>query len=774
MPKKPTLALCMIVKPTDDEALLLSRCLKYIMRFNKLGKNGKVIKPVDEICITQAGLEPNAKVSEVAKMVGAKESFYKWDNNFANARNYNFSQATSDYILWLDCDDVLKGAENLRELIQKMSESSIDAVAMNYLYDFDENMLCTVKHIKTRVVKRGTVKWVGDVHEDFESLRQINTFFDDAIEVLHLKEKNAVEVSVDRNLEIANASMAAHPDDPRSLWLVANAHWGAGKLDEAVDYFQKFVVASSSDEERYIAYLVLSSIRKDEDYALKALALRPNYPNAYHRLAEINLERGKYSRSIEFTEIGLQLPTPDTNILVHNPRDYDYNPLMTMLQAYWQLGKIKKCVDIINGLVEMFPNDFAVKERKEMLDIELGEILQVEKYLEEAAKLPKAKMKKYLDKLPEKIQQHPEVCAFRNHHFVKTTSTGKDLVYYCGYTSKVWDPKTAMTTGVGGSEEAVINLSQQFVKAGYNVTVYNNCGQGGDFDGVTYKPYWSYNHNDKQDVTILWRHPKLVDYLDKNKCGKLLVDLHDIIGEAELTDDRFEKIDKVLVKTNAHRVLFPNVPDEKIAIIPNGIDVALFDTKPEKNQHLILSTSSPDRHLDATLDVFEELIKQQPDKPWKLAWYYGWGVYDYVHEDNKEMMEWKNTQMVRFNNLLAQGRAEGGYMLGQGDIAEKYLEAGVFLYPTEFYEIFCISAVKAQLAGCKMVTSDFAALGEVVQADKVHTDAEKWGKQNTFGDTVNVDKYVKAIIEGKEDENTIKTETYAWDTVGKQWLKELV
>lgn len=775
MSKRPTISLCMIVKPTDDEALLLSRCLKYVLKYKSIDSKGKVSSPVDEICITQAGLEPNAEVSKVAKACGAKESFYKWDNNFANARNYNFDQATSDYVFWLDCDDVLKGGEKLREAVEAMETNKIEAVAMNYLYDFDESGLCTVKHVKTRIVKRGTVKWVGDVHEDFEALRQINTFFDENIEVLHLKKGKDVAVSVDRNLEIAKESMEAHPDDPRSLWLMANAHWGAGKLEEAADLFKQFVVASSSDEEKYIAYLVLSSLEKSEELALKALGIRPNYPNAYHRLAEINLEKGKYQRCIEFIEIGLQLPVPDTQILVHNPRDYDYNPLMTMLQAYWQMGKIKKCMEIINTLSEMFPTDKNVQERKEILELELGEVLEVDKYIEEAGKIKgKAALKKYLNKLPEKIQQHPEVCAFRNHHFVKTKSSGKDLVYYCGYTSKVWTPETAETTGVGGSEEAVINLSKQFAKAGWNVTVYNNCGQGGTWDGVTYKPYWSYNHNDKQDVTILWRHPKLVDYLDTKKSGKIFIDLHDVIGIAELPEERLKKIAKVLVKSNAHRVLFPDIPDDKIAIVPNGIDVALFEEKPEKNPYLILNTSSPDRHLEATLDIFEKLIKEQPDKPWKLAWYYGWGVYDFVHEDNKEMMAWKNTQLTRFNNLLAAGRAEGGTMLGQGDIAKKYLEAGIFLYPTEFYEIFCISAVKAQLAGCKMVTSDFAALAEVVQGEKIHTEGEKWGKENTFGDTVNTDKYLAAILDRGCLKSTIDPNTYSWEMVGKQWIKEIV
>ena len=72
-----------------------------------------------------------------------------------------------------------------------------------------------------------------------------------------------------------------------------------------------------------------------------------------------------------------------------------------------------------------------------------------------------------------------------------------------------------------------------------------------------------------------------------------------------------------------------------------------------------------------------------------------------------------------------------------------------------------------------MVTSDFAALAEVVQGEKIHTEGEKWGKENTFGDTVNTDKYLAAILDGKQAESAIDPNTYSWETVGKQWIKEI-
>lgn len=761
------LSLCMIAKPGEHE--LLARCLKYVASY------------VDEICITQAGEKPSKEMSAVIKAYGGKESFFKWTKNFAEARNFNFEQATGDYIFWCDTDDIVKHAFQLRNLVKMMDEKKVECVAMNYLYDFNENKECTVKHVKTRIVQRGCVKWVGAVHEDFEKLREISTFFTKDMEVMHIKDKERSDNSAKRNLEIAKNEMEMHPDDPRSLWLSANGYWGVGDIPKAIEMFELFVKESSSDDEKYIAYLTLSSLKKTEDDALKALSLKPTLPNAYFRMAEVKFDQGKYLNCISFLELGLQLPIPETEIVVYNPRDYDYNPLMLMMKAYWKIGRTKKSVEIINEMAEMFPDDKEVQTKKKLLAGELGEVLKVEKYLEKARKIKdKIYLKKYLDGLPDKVQQHPELCIFRNENFVKEESSGKDLVYYCGFTEKVWDPNVAMEKGVGGSEEAVINLSKELAKKGWNVTVYNNCGHGGVFDGVTYKPFWSYNYRDKQDVTIFWRHPKPVDYVG-DWAGKIFVDLHDVVPQGEFTVERLKKIEKIMVKTKAHRVLFPNVPDEKFSIIPNGIDPSLFEKKVEKNPYLVLNTSSADRHLDATLDVFEELIERQPEKPWKLAWYYGWGVYDSVHEGNKEMMEWKKKQMERFEKLVKEGRAEGGTMLGHKEIAEKYLEAGIFLYPTQFYEIFCISAVKARLAKCLIIASDFAALKETITGGaRIHTSGNRWGAENTFGDDENIEAYVNAIADSAKvinDENMYDSEVakneYHWLNVSNQWNENI-
>lgn len=747
--------LSMIVKASDEEAKLLDRCLKYASPY------------FDELNITITG--ENQACEDVCEKYMAKVSHFKWVGDFSKARNFNFSKATGEYIMWLDCDDILKNGHLIKDTVSEMKENHIDAVILPYLYDFDENGLCTVRHLKTRIIKNdGTFKWAGALHEDFESNREIRQFLDEKIEVMHLKTGEQAEESSIRNLDIAKICYKKDKNDPRNVYLMANAYLSLNNEKEAIKYLKRFVDMSQSDEEKYLAYLNIFDVTKDTADITKAWLLRPAYPNVYFKLGEYFYKNKELQRARQYIELGLQMPKPDDSIIVFNPREYDYVPLMLMVNICFELGEYSKALATIEVIQKIYPKDKTIKDMKKVISDHLGDVLRVDDILEELSKITDKKyLKKRLEKLPDSIKSHPKIAYFRNENFIKEESSGKDLVYYCSYTSKEWSP---LDTAVGGSEEAVINLSKELFKMGWNVTVYNNCGKNaGIYDGVKYLPFWEYNHRDKQDVTIIWRHPRFVDFLDE-RAGKVFIDMHDVIPAGEFTRERLDKIRGVFVKSKAHQKIL-ELGD--VITIPNGVNLDQFKQEVERNPYLVLNTSSADRHLESTLDVFEELIKRQPDKPWKLAWYYGWGVYDFAHANDKSMMDWKQRQVDRFEKLKADGRAEGGVMLNHEDVAKKYLEAGVFLYPTQFYEIDCISARKAQIAGCGVVTSDFAALDETVEfGTKIHTKGERWGKENTFGDP-QTDKYIDAILKAKSSSVMGWGRQFEWSSIAKKWNEKI-
>ncbi|QGH73307.1 MAG: tetratricopeptide repeat protein [Siphoviridae sp. cttb18] len=784
MQKDPKIALCLIVKPSNEEAELLKRALQYSAPH------------VDGIFITITG--ENKKVEDVCKLYDAKVSHFEWVHDFSAARNFNFQQVPKDYthIIWQDADDVVRGLEKLREVLKKNPE--VDAFTMNYLYWFDENKNPVVVHIKTMVVKNDQgVEWAGELHEDFKIKRELVVKFINGIDRLHLTNQDRVVESGWRNLEIAKKQAEKHPNDPRVYWNLGNAHKAVLQSKEALENFDKFLLTSKSDEEKYIAllrmgetYLIEKDYIKAIETAKMAIGTKPEYPDGYYLRGNILFEMKDYGGAKDSYMMGMKQKPPVYQIIVYNPRDYDYVPLKTLAKIYFAMNLPNLALTALKQALKILPNDKPTEDLVKALTKESNRLNKVLKKVEDLSKIKDIKvLEKELNDLPDEVKSHPIVCQIRNRNFVKESSSGKDLVFYCGPTGEEWTPQTAKEKGVGGSEEAVINLSRELVKRGWNVVVYNSCGyKEQEFDGVKYKPFWQWNPKDKQDVTIVWRSPKPIDYDINTK--KLYIDLHDTINPAEFTETRLEKIDKVMVKSKAHRDLFMNVPDEKIFIAPNGVDLSLFDQKVQRDPYYIVNFSSPDRSLSAVIDIYQEALKRL--KPHirskvRLGWFYGWELFEMIRTAPQEK-EWSDKVKAQFNALVEKGLAIGGKRISHKEVAEHNLRAGVMLYPSEFYEIDWIGGSKAQIAGAMPITTDFAAIGEKVKYGikiKSKKTIENWsdipGCDFAIVDPKQKEEFVNALVEYLENPAKINNnQMMAWaraqydlQTIADLWDAEL-
>ena len=112
-----SLSLCMIVR---DEEKMLPRCL------------AAVAPAVDEIVIVDTG-STDATV-EIAKSFGAKVIEFPWTGSFSEARNISFEAATSDWVVYLDADEVLvdEDVEQLRALTGRTWREAFYLVETSY------------------------------------------------------------------------------------------------------------------------------------------------------------------------------------------------------------------------------------------------------------------------------------------------------------------------------------------------------------------------------------------------------------------------------------------------------------------------------------------------------------------------------------------------------------------------------------------------------------------------------------------------------------------
>jgi glycosyltransferase involved in cell wall biosynthesis len=144
-----TLSLCMIVK---DEEEMLPRSL------------AAVKGAVDEIIVVDTG--STDRTVEIAESFGATVIHHEWTGDFAGARNVSFDAATSDWIIYLDADEVLiaDDRDRLRELTGRVWREAFYLVETNYTGDIADGEALT--HNALRVFRnRDEYRFEGRLHE---------------------------------------------------------------------------------------------------------------------------------------------------------------------------------------------------------------------------------------------------------------------------------------------------------------------------------------------------------------------------------------------------------------------------------------------------------------------------------------------------------------------------------------------------------------------------------------------------------------------------------
>jgi len=293
-----------------------------------------------------------------------------------------------------------------------------------------------------------------------------------------------------------------------------------------------------------------------------------------------------------------------------------------------------------------------------------------------------------------------------------------DIVFACGDAWQAWNPRIHREQGIGGSETMVVEMAKRLALAGHRVRVYTSTGKYGDgiFDGVEYRQSVHLELADKCDVLVAWRNAELLNAPIEAKLRLLWV--HDIwAGNARHTN--LLRADRVLALSEWHKgfmVGHHNLPPEQVLVTRNGIDLTRFDQEVERNPHKVVYSSSPDRGLPVLLQVWPEIRRRVPDA--ELHVFYGFFNWKKVAEaqgDPRQIEAIAHLE-ARMRELESEGVVYRG-KVDQSTLAREFLSAGVWAYPTWFSETSCLTAMEAQAAGLRIVSSTIAALNETVGSE---------------------------------------------------------
>lgn len=168
------------------------------------------------------------------------------------------------------------------------------------------------------------------------------------------------------------------------------------------------------------------------------------------------------------------------------------------------------------------------------------------------------------------------------------------------------------------------------------------------------------------------------------------------------------------------------------------------------------------RGLKVLLTMWPKIRKAVPDATLNI--YYGWGSWDTLEGENgREFHE-------DIDHLLDELKDQGVKEWGRVDhetLAEAMRQTKVWAYPTEFPEIFCITAIKAQAAGCIPAVTKVGALPEVVLT------GEQLGYPNIYSNEYAQAKFVEAVVRqlGAQDGEVVTDEAWWWDDVATKWAE---
>ena len=339
-----TLSLCMIVK---DEEENLDNCLASVKDI------------VDEIVIVDTGSTDNTK--QIAKKYTDKVYDYEWCYDFSKARNFSFDKATSEYIIWLDGDDIVPSISAKKISEWKTSEDDSEVVMCSYVNVYDENLKPIFEYMRERIVKNlPSLRFIDPIHEVIVPYGKVTKRED--IKIYHNRKNKPY---TDRNLNIYRRMINDNVKfTPRQQFYYARELYYNDYIDEAIHQFSLFLASKKGWSENNIeACLNLSRCyqRKGElDNSLTCLfgSFAYDIPRGeiVYEIAKIFERKRRLDDAIFWYELALNLRPNLSGGGFINLDCYTFLPAIELCVCYYKKGDIEKS-KYYNNLAKSFKKD---------------------------------------------------------------------------------------------------------------------------------------------------------------------------------------------------------------------------------------------------------------------------------------------------------------------------------------------------------------------------------------------------------------------------------
>jgi glycosyltransferase involved in cell wall biosynthesis len=321
-----------------------------------------------------------------------------------------------------------------------------------------------------------------------------------------------------------------------------------------------------------------------------------------------------------------------------------------------------------------------------------------------------------------------------------------------------WDPDS-ISKGITGSEEAVIYMGQALANQGYKVVVFGCPPEGSRHSDPSANPRYvpvGYRDGTIFDIAIAWRQPGIAHQL-KQRARTVYLWPHDTYNGG-LSPAQVSAFDGVLWLSDWQR-------DQWISQTPhfnrfdqifgNGVVLEQFQPVVErKNPYSCIYGSNYARGLEVLLDIWPQVKEKFPLAT--LDIYYGWQSWGSLSPEKEAKMR---QQVATLEGVTDHG------LVGHEELNAAYSQASFWTYPCIYPEVFCITALRAQLSGAVPVIIDGSGLTSVVR------DGYRCATRAEYLDTLlkALAEAEKISVERRQHLGDFVRQEFTWNTVAQQW-----
>lgn len=297
----------------------------------------------DEIIVVDTGSTDSTLT--IAKDYNCKIIHHDWDDDFAKARNKGLAEASGQWILVLDADEILDSG-SIPHLVSLINNSNSDAFSLifyNYFGSFNKDYYF-IDNSYRLFRNTGKIKFSGRIHEEITSTLDTDVLIREtsSIKVHHygyLDEVIKSKKKTNRNLKILNKSLEENPNDFRSLYALAVENINKEQYVEAHSILNNlfYVLPKGSsylpDILLKLIHLLLTLNRSIDGEVLleKGLTMFPDFNELYSLKAEFALSRNNYLTAINHFESSLS---------IKNRKLYSHRAGIGSFYTAYQMGKL--------------------------------------------------------------------------------------------------------------------------------------------------------------------------------------------------------------------------------------------------------------------------------------------------------------------------------------------------------------------------------------------------------------------------------------------------